>query len=82
MLLMLAKLVVSFLFLSAGVHLLREAKMKMQKGKPKEPVWWKAPERWVEDPELLGLFFSFLGSIGTIQILWEIATTCLAGNKP
>ena len=80
MLLMLAKLVVSLLFLSAGVHLLRKA--KMQKGKPKEPVWWKAPERWVEDPELLGLFFAFLGSVGTILTLWEIATTCLAGNKP
>ena len=80
MLLTLAKLVVSLVFLCVGVHLLRKA--KRQEGKPKEPVWWKAPERWVEDPELLGLFFSFLGSIGTIQILWEIATTCLAGNKP
>ena len=82
MVLTLAKLVVSLLFLSAGVHLLREAKMKMQKGKPKEPVWWKAPERWVEDPELLGLFFAFLGSVGIIGTLWEIASAFLAGNKP
>ena len=80
MVLMLAKLVGALVCLCAGVHLLREAKMR--KDKPKEPVWWKAPERWVEDPELLGLFFAFLGSVGTILTLWEIASAVLAGNKP
>ena len=80
MVLMLAKLVAALVCLYMGVHLLREAKIR--KDKPKEPVWWKAPERWVEDPELLGLFFAFLGSVGTILTLWEIASACLAGNKP
>lgn len=80
MLLTVAEGLVSLVMLCVGVHLLREA--KRQKGKPKEPVWWKAPERWVEDPELLGLFFAFLGSVGTIQTLWEVASALLAGNKP
>ena len=80
MLLTLAKLVVSLVFLCVGVHLLRKA--KRQEGKPKEPVWWKAPERWVEDPELLGLFFAFLGSAGTISTLWEIVSALLSGSKP
>ena len=80
MVLTLAKLVVSLVFLCVGVHLLGKA--KRQEGKPKEPVWWKAPERWVEDPELLGQFFAFLGSVGTIAALWQISSSCLAGNNP
>ena len=80
MLLTLAKLVGAIVFLCVGVHLLRKA--KRQAGKPKEPVWWKAPERWVEDPELLGLFFAFLGSAGTILTLWESVSALLSGSKP
>ena len=80
MVLTLAKLVVALVFLCVGVHLLKKA--RMQNGKPKEPVWWKAPERWMEDPELLGLFFTFLSSVGSILTLWQIASGFLAGNKP
>ena len=73
MMLEVAKAVVAIGFLCAGLHLLREGKKNraMRGDKPKEPVWWKAPERWVEDPELLGLFFAFIGAGGIICSLWD-----------
>lgn len=76
--------VASLLALSVGVHLLRKAKKNRaaQKGKPQEPVWWKAPERWVEDPELSGLFFAIMGSCSILQLLWQLGRILLQGNKP
>lgn len=71
MLLTVAEGLVSLVMLCVGVHLLREAKMR--KDKPKEPVWWKAPERWVEDPELMGLFLAVIASGGILQTLWRLA---------
>jgi hypothetical protein len=71
MLLTVAEGLVSLVMLCVGVHLLREAKMR--KDKPKEPVWWKAPERWVEDPELMGLFLAVIASGGILQTLWRFA---------
>ena len=78
MVLMLAKLVGALVCLCAGVHLLREAKMR--KDKPKEPVWWKAPERWVEDPELLGLFLTVLGAGAILHLLWQLASSIFSGK--
>ncbi len=74
----------SILFFCLGLHLLRKAKKTRaaQKGKPQTPVWWNAPERWVEDPELLGLFLAFMGSCGIIQLLWQLGQILLQGNKP
>lgn len=80
MMLEVAKAVVAIGFLCAGLHLLREGKKNraMRGDKPKEPVWWKAPERWVEDPELLGLFFAFIGSSGIIGFLWNFGRIAAA----
>lgn len=66
---------VSLAMLCLGVHLLRKAKRNRTKAgdKPKEPVWWKAPERWVEDPELLGLFLAVIASGGLLQTLCRLA---------
>ena len=74
-----AKALVAIVFFCGGLHLLRKAKKNRPCGdKPKEPVWWKAPERWVEDPELLGLFFAFIGSGGIICSLWEFGRIAAA----
>jgi hypothetical protein len=84
MLLTVAKALLSAGFLCAGLQLLRKAKKNRPCGdKPKEPVWWKAPERWVEDPELSGLFFAFMGAVGIMGSLWEfwkIAADYFAGK--
>jgi len=75
-----AKALAAIVFLCVGLHLLRKAKKnRATRGdKPKEPVWWKAPERWVEDPELLGLFFAFIGAGGIICSLWDFGRIAAA----
>ena len=76
--------VVSLLFFCLGLHLLRKAKKNRaaHKDNPHEPVWWKAPERWMEDPELMGLFLAILGSGGIIHLLWQLGQFFLQGHKP
>lgn len=75
MLLTVTEGLVSLAMLCLGVHLLRKAKRNRDgdKGKPKEPVWWKAPERWVEDPEPTGLFLAVIASGGILQTLCRLA---------
>ncbi len=73
---------VSILFFCVGLHLLKKAKKtrSAHNGKPQEPVWWKAPERWVEDPELLGLFLTVLGAGAILHLLWQLASVIFAGK--
>lgn len=87
MLLTVAKALVCIVFLCLGSHLLRKAKENRAKDgdKPKKPLGFKELSRWQDDPELLGLFLVFMGSVGIIYSLWDfwqIAAAFLQGNKP
>lgn len=85
-LLTVAKALVSIVFLCLGLHLLRKAKENRAKDgdKPQKPLGFKELSRWQKDPELLGLFFAFMGSVGIIYFLWDfwqIAAAFLQGNQ-